>query len=115
MKKKKLLSKNLLGDRPVYYTKGSNKNKMEGYGGQHLIVFDDAVMSFEELSMYTDTHKYGLKIPQRNVDGWLKRKSVRNVIVISNKWIHECEFKNEAGVRARFKEIDVTVTPGYDD
>nr|WAE42611.1 MAG: replication associated protein [Cressdnaviricota sp.] len=102
-------------NRPVYYTKGSNKNKMEGYADQNLLIFDDCVMCFEELRMYTDTHKYGLKIPQRNVDGWLGRGKSRNVIVISNKWISECEFKNEAGVRARFIEIDITATKGLND
>lgn len=107
-----------LGNRPVFYTKGSNKNRMEGYKAQEIIVFDDCVMTFEELAMYTDTHKYGLPIPQRNVDGWLKRKSCRNVIVISNKTIDEIGFKNTAGVKARFIEIKVgdapkLVQPGY--
>lgn len=100
-----------LGKRPVFYCKGNNKNRMEGYCDQNLIVFDDCVMHFEELAMYTDTHKYGLAIPARNIDLRLKRNSCRNVVVVSNSKIADIGFKNAAAVKARFIEIEFN--PGF--
>nr|WAE42683.1 MAG: replication associated protein [Cressdnaviricota sp.] len=106
-----------LGTRPVFYTKGNNKNKMEGYADQNLIVFDDCFMTFEELEMYTGTHKYGLKIPGRNFDGWLGRGKSRNVIVITNKTIEKCKFSeaHEPAIRARFIEIQLKPKSKWDD
>nr|WAE42601.1 MAG: replication associated protein [Cressdnaviricota sp.] len=95
-----------LGNRPVFYTRGGGKNKMESYDGENLLVFDDCVMSFEELSSFTDTHKYGLAIPSRYADNRLKRGSSRNVIVLSNHTIERIGFKNEPAVKARFIEIE---------
>lgn len=91
-----------------FYCKGNNKNRLEAYAGQEIIVLDDCVMTFEMLAGLCDTHEDIYYLEARNWDRMLKAGSSRNIIVINNRSIDQIGFSNPDGVKARFKEIDCT-------
>lgn len=105
----------MLGQAKYFYTKGANKNFLETYNNQELLVLDDCFFFREQLIQLCDFTHRGTAIAGRHVDGWLKEQTCRNVIVIDNSCIDEYGFKKIDGLKERFIEIrvGVPVEAGY--